>query len=142
MLKHQMQATNECVPTSIAMLLDIPRQDVILAALPDGCRDWQTLHTNPGQWWQTVILLLDTAFGNGTGGKYFMLAARNAKLNLTSCPPGKGLMSVFHPKQAMGHCVAYSDGIIHDPEFPVPFPWGAWRRLYQDWHIRGVVEVK
>lgn len=142
MLNHQVQATNECVPTSIAMLLDIPKSDVILAALPDGLPNWNALMKNPPKFWHAVIILLDCAFGHGTGQKYFTLCAKRHKLDLTNCPQGKGLISMFKRSQAIGHCVAYSHGVVHDPELPIPVRWDIWRKLYANWDISGVLEVK
>lgn len=139
MLKHQRQGPLECVPTAVAMLLDIPKDSVIEAVMPDGCKSWDRLIMKPQDWWKAVEIMLDAGFGDGTGKTYRACVSNTLTYSMSACPEGKGLISITLPGQLMGHCVAFADGIVYDPEDDKPLEWAVWRHVMRDWHIRGIL---
>lgn len=136
MIKHQRQGPMECVPTSIGMLLGIPKDDVITAAKPPGFQTWAGMMGHP-EFWEATCLLLDAGFGDGTGKR--MLTAhmrRNPPVN--ACPTGRGLILIQGPT---AHCVAFEHGLIYDPEHDKPMYWNAWRRATAAWRVHAVITL-
>jgi hypothetical protein len=141
MVKHQVQGHYECAPTSIAMLLGLPKDDVVKILLPKHCKTWAEAlaPSNAATFWENTRLLVRIAFGES--------AAENYNLNGTqvyrprACPSGRGFIMLFKPGQRIGHQVAYADGMIYDSALKEPYDWETWRITYVGWHIRNIIAV-
>ncbi len=131
---HQRQPDGyTCVPTSVAILAGVPVEQILEEArahfgVPARC-PWQLIRAWAGPR-QTEYWLIGNFFGSEVVDAY---RAQLAELIFgpppepPRLPRGRGILQVFGPRA--GHCVAYADGLVFDPELPEPLPYREWRSL-------------
>jgi len=131
-VRHQVQGHGECVPTSIAILLGISKDDVIATAKPSHLNAWSEILAveNYELYWEIVPMLLDAAFGPAVAWQYINRAGRVFRPK--RCPTGRGLITITFNNRRIGHMVAFASDMIYDPMLPWPVKWDSWRRYYEN----------
>lgn len=138
-MKIQRQHSKECALATVAMLADIPLDDVYEYAchLAD-ITNWDQLAYDPGRFWS---VLAHVALDAGLPLKFVnewtiprLRDAEDARFGVHECPTesgspnltGKGILRI---KLAISsHVVAYEDGLVYDSNLSYPATFGLWLR--------------
>ncbi len=151
---HQLQPDGyTCVPTSVAILAGIPVDEVLSEArdyfkVPEYV-SWADLRDWAGSYqfttWRADVWLLDHFFGPKIVQNYVIRQTDwilfGTRSEPSTLPKGRGILQILNGHN--GHCVAYADGFVYDPELPTPLPFCKWRRIptFRSWRISVVLPV-
>lgn len=114
-MKHQNQGHNECLPTSLAMLFDIPKDELIEAALLGTQYNfWGEI--NNEEMYEKLLSNALLFWGIEWGGVELMQPGNGP--TAIAGMPGKGLVCWYHPGIKEGHATAIKDGVLYDPADP------------------------
>ena len=130
-MNHQRQGYNECLPTALAMLFDVPKDEFVEACLVG----------TPFTFWAEVpnaerVPAIDAAvayFGRpGLIGESRWIDDEDSLLEFEGdlLTGGTGILCIVHdifPDQ--GHSVAYADGLIYDSAQAGPMNYSRWVQL-------------
>ncbi len=154
-LVHQLQPDGcTCVPTSVAILAGVPVDEILSEArryfrAPDV--PWDVLRDSVGPYefvaWRTDVWLLNHFFGSDIAREYikrqgdWLFGRGTTSSELTELPEGRGILQIINGH--VGHCVAYADGSVYDPDLPGPLPFRKWRGIptFRSWRISVVLPV-
>ncbi len=133
------------------MLAGVPVERVISEAracfgVPEGLwpSSWQLVRAWAGTW-HADTWIFRRFLGSDVEAAYLARIQKFARdwepIELSALPEGRGLLQIFGPRS--GHCVAYADGLVFDPELPEPLGFSEWRSLplIRDWRIGAVLPV-
>lgn len=159
MLKLQVQGRGECLPTSIAMILGVPKQQVL-----DLFQNLDPLHRtfteiyrgNSNTFWPCTWRVLDHAFGpaavkayqetvgwNGEDGRGGLWATGGKGAPAPFPQTGRGLLQLIFASEdgrfMRRHTVAYSEGLLYDPAEQLVCTWEEYEARCPGWKIEGVI---
>ena len=159
MLRLQRQGHWECFPTSIAMLCNVDKGEVL--------NQWQAMtgtpfnaENTPGLvFWPLAYRLLASRFGPDVAKAYEQVVnAGNARIRAyrkdtwsgsigageaTVPATGRGLLQLININDfgITRHSVAYCDGLIYNPDGDTPCTWEEYQKAHPGWVLEGVIET-
>ena len=153
MLKMQKQRRHECLPTSVAMLKGVPVQEILnlfqevdfnhraFGEIWSGkCEDfwplaWEVLGLAFGP--ATVQAYQEVVGWNGQDCKGGLWATGGHGASLPFPQTGKGLLQLIRGRGR--HTVAYSEGLVYDPEEDEAMTWSKYKERFPYYKIEGVI---
>lgn len=157
MLRLQRQGPWECLPTTVAMLCNVDKREILA--------EWETMagttfKVNPAGavFWPMALRLLASRFGPDVAKAYeTMKDLANDRLRVyrkgmegsvvageTTIPTkGRGLLQLLYTdtQHTQRHSVAYCDGLIYNPDGDTPCTWEEYQKTHPGWVLEGVIET-
>ncbi len=149
MLVHQRQGSNECLPTAVAVLAGVPKDDVIEWARQKfnvaSCAQWDGFAYGTGNsstFWMFATAVIEHFIAPGVGRAYHgaVIAAFPSRYALEVVPggngptrrtrrlfKGRGLITIRRGR--FQHVVAFENGVVFDSGQLGPLPYKEWCAL-------------
>ena len=159
MLKLQRQGYWECLPTSIAMLCNVDKGEVLAQWEAMAGAKFDATAAAGAVFWPLAYRLLESRFGPDVAKAYEkMLALADERLRVyrrdalsvtvgageTTVPAkGRGLLQLIHvgDMQVVRHSVAYCDGLIYNPDSDTPCTWEEYLQTHPGLVLEGVIQT-
>ena len=147
-MQTQMQGTQECFPTTIAMLLDVDKNQILDDVCAEfGVSNW--LQAWNGQKSREVVDFIIRAYNlpSEFGVAAFINGVRRPRKPAVRIPvpkTGKGMMVIavkFGDGRRGGHAVAFENGLVYDPELKAPMTEAEFNRVRYGWRRKSVAYI-
>ena len=141
-MRHQRQGTWECYPTTIAMLADVPKDEVmerVERALgmtyPQAIQRGEMSYPYRQEFCH-IVTRVAASFGVNVPAlwpdEFFPHGAQGIPDKL----PGRGALVITLEESGVSHIVAYEDDVIFDPDLPRPQHVTVWKEMREHWKMR------